>query len=111
MTRDEQKSVDVQRDTKGRFTAGRWKQGESGNPKGRPLDKKYISEALKGLLASNPQLLRELVEAIIKEAKKGNIQAFKEISDRTEGKVTEVIELDTTPLQEKLARLRGYKRE
>jgi len=66
-----------------------FKPGEVHNPKGRPKDKKYISEALKDLLASNPQLLEEVVEAILKEVKRGNIPAVKELLDRTEGKVVE----------------------
>ena len=67
----------------------RWKLGQSGNPKGRPPDKKYISEALKDLLAKDPVLLKEVVQAILKEVKSGNTQAFKELLDRTEGKVAE----------------------
>lgn len=98
MTIDEQKSVELQRDSKGRFTTGRWKPGESGNLKGRPLDKKYISEALKDLLANNPDLLKEVVESILKEVKRGNVQAFKELTDRTEGKVADKIEGTENPV-------------
>ena len=100
MTIDKQKPVDLlQTNNKlGGCTGKGWLPGQSGNPLGRPKDKKYISEALKGLLASNPQLLKELVEAIIKEAKKGNVQAFKELSDRTEGKVADKIEGTENPV-------------
>ena len=70
-----------------------WKPGESGNPKGRPKDIKYISEALKDLLAKDPILLKEVVQAMLKEVKTGNIPALKELLDRTEGKVTENIEV------------------
>jgi len=98
MTRDEQKSVDMQRDNKGRFTTGRWKPGQSGNPKGRPPNKKYISEALRELLESDPELLKELIKAITGKAKKGDVPAFKEISDRVEGKVADKIEGTDTPV-------------
>jgi len=75
-----------------------WKSGQSGNPVGRPKDKKYISEALKDLLASNPDLLLDIVNAIIKEASKGNVQAFKELTDRSEGKVADKIEGTDIPV-------------
>ena len=67
----------------------RWKPGESGNPNGRPKNVKYISEALRELLGGDPALLKELVLAIASKAGKGDVQAFKEITDRIEGKVVE----------------------
>lgn len=74
------------------------KPGEIRNPSGRPKDKKYISEALKELLAKEPELLREVVLAIVKQAKIGNVQAFKELTDRTEGKVADKIEGTENPV-------------
>lgn len=75
-----------------------WKPGQSGNPLGRPKDKKYISEALKDLLANDPDLLKQVVEAMLREVKSGNIPALKELLDRTEGKVADKIEGTENPV-------------
>ena len=85
------------------------KPGEVRNPAGRPKDIKYISEGIRQYLREHPEEALAIVTKVISEAKAGNIPALKELLDRSEGKVTEVIELDTTLLQEKLARLRGYR--
>lgn len=86
-----------------------WPKGVSGNPSGRP--KKVITDRLDKILA---QLLPEseakrlklhqgatvgdaMVLAVIRQAKRGNVKAFKEITDRIEGKVTEHIEVSTPP--------------
>ena len=89
-----------------------WKPGESGNIAGRPKDIKYISEALKDLLAKDPVLLKEVIEAMLKQVRLGNIPALKELLDRTEGKVADKIEgtLDITTLQDRLFKLRQVKR-
>ncbi len=74
------------------------KPGEIRNPKGRPKDIKYISEALKDLLAKDPVLLKQVVEAMLREVKQGNIPALKELLDRTEGKVADKIEGTENPV-------------
>lgn len=70
-----------------------WKPGQSGNPGGRPK-RKYITDALKECLESNPEELRKMAQAAIREALNGNIRAFQEIADRTEGKVADIHKIE-----------------
>jgi hypothetical protein len=65
----------------------RWKPGQSGNPNGRPKGIKYISEALRDLLASDEKLADELARNLANRAKKSD-SAINIIFERTEGKVT-----------------------
>ena len=102
MARDEQESVDVQRDSKGRFTTGRWKPGQSGNPNGRPPNKRYLSELARDLLKQvrrgdlDGKTTDELVVlALVKEALKGNTKAIEMLHDWTEGKVPDKHEIET----------------
>jgi len=76
----------------------RFKPGEIHNPNGRPKDKKYISEHLKAYLEDNPGILHNIVLAWLVEARTGNVQALKELLDRTEGKVAEKIEGTENPV-------------
>src|SRR5262245_106790 len=77
---------------------------QSRNPAGRPPSKKYLSEAYREWLSlpdeddptlSNADVVAAKVGAA---AKKGNISAASEISDRTEGRPRQAIELDTSGL-------------
>jgi hypothetical protein len=89
---------------KGKFPPGnkignRFKKGETGNPSGRPKLTR-LSEALREQLAeampNAPE--RTVAEAIartlIREAISGNVQAIREIGDRTEGKPMQKVDLD-----------------
>ena len=72
---------------------GRWEPGQSGNPKGRPLDS--LTSLLKHYLeqGANKAHKEEIIEALVDLAKspgvQGQVAALKEIFDRIEGKVTE----------------------
>jgi len=74
-----------------------WKPGESGNPKGRPPNIKYVSEALRERLARGEldavTLADILADSLIKRAKKSDF-ALNIILERTEGKVTQPITPD-----------------
>ena len=76
-----------------------FRQGESGNPQGRPKRTK-LGEALLAQLAetgANEQTIAERVaQALVKEALAGNVQAIREIGDRTEGKPRQTIAVDAT---------------
>ena len=89
----EEKSIDIQRDSKGRFIKGRWKKGESGNPAGRPPKNLSITSLVKELLetedATGKTNAELIAEAIIELAKKKDLPAIRELLDRIEGKVTE----------------------
>ncbi len=75
--------------------ATRWKPGQSGNPSGRPK-KLHISDALRAELeaegpdgvANDSAIARKLVDM----ARHGNLEAIREIADRTEGKARQRIE-------------------
>ncbi len=88
----------------GKFPSGnkignRFQKGESGNPSGRPRLTR-LTDALREQLAEiNPNAPEETVaeqiaRALISEAKNGNVQAIREIGDRTEGKPKQAIDLD-----------------
>ena len=81
-----------------------WKKGQSGNPGGRPK-KASITEAFLAVLEkpvpNDPQKRNyaELIaEATARQAIKGNVQAVKEIADRTEGRARQSIEIELTPI-------------
>ncbi len=75
--------------------ATRWKPGQSGNPSGRPK-KLHITDALRAELErtgpdgvpNDTAIARVLVEI----ARAGNLEAIREIADRTEGKARQRIE-------------------
>ena len=83
----------------GNKIGNRFKKGETGNPQGRPKLTK-LTEALREQLAEiNPDapeetIAEQIARALISEAKTGNVQAIREIADRTEGKPKQAIDLD-----------------
>jgi hypothetical protein len=74
--------------------SGRWKPGQSGNPKGRPLSKPY-KEALERQLAMlamqkglSPEQGYDMIAAAhTAKAMSGDMAAIKELADRIDGKV------------------------
>ena len=91
-----------------------WKPGVSGNPNGRPkkgeawadvanelLNSKEIDITLKMAdgkvkrlnLESDKSFRHAVIVGMIKEAMKGNVQAAREVADRTEGKAKEIREV------------------
>lgn len=87
------------RDERGRFVKGNghaFKPGESGNPAGRPKSV-TLSEALRLKLAEDAPgkldktVAEQIAQALVREAVKGNVQAIKEIGDRTEGKPRQTV--------------------
>ena len=88
----------------GQFAPGnklgnRFQPGESGNPNGRPKRTK-LTEALTAQLAEmapaapEKTIAETIAKALIDEALKGNVQAIREIGDRTEGKPRQSLEID-----------------
>jgi hypothetical protein len=83
----------------GNKTGNRFKKGETGNPNGRPRLTR-LTDALREQLAEiNPDapeetIAEQIARALISEAKSGNVQAIREIGDRTEGKPKQAIDLD-----------------
>lgn len=84
----EETKTGIIRDEQGRFV-----NGVSGNPDGRPPDteeqiitKKAVKELIKEYKEGLADALEKVSPILIAEALKGNIQAIKEINDRVMGK-------------------------
>jgi hypothetical protein len=99
----------------GQFAPGnklgnRFKPGETGNPAGRPKRTK-LTEALTAKMAEiAPEAVEETIaervaQALIDEALKGNVQAIREIGDRTEGKPRQTLDADLTIESYRVARV------
>lgn len=88
-----QKQEDLeQRNSKGQYLPGNgpFEAGVSGNPNGRPPNKDSITYQIKQALAKGEGIeAKALAKMAIKEAKAGSYPHFREILDRTDGKVTE----------------------
>jgi hypothetical protein len=96
-TGDQRESLQIEDEPK-RAPGGeatRWKPGQSGNPSGRPK-KLHITDAIRAELEregpdgipNDEAIARVLVEL----ARTGNMEAIREIADRTEGKARQRIE-------------------
>jgi hypothetical protein len=88
----------------GKFSPGnsigkKFPPGTSGNPNGRPKLTR-LTEALREQLseispdADEQTVAEQIAETLIKLALSGDVQAIREIADRTEGKPKQAIDLD-----------------
>src|ERR1700683_546374 len=91
--------------------AHRWKKGQSGNPSGRPKSK-TLSDAYRNKLEepvpNDPEgrTWAELIaEAQVRDAVRGNVQAAREIADRTEGRARQAIEFEDTTMANAFERM------
>ena len=79
---------------------GRWKQGRSGNPKGRPKKNLCIPDILKEIgeedFGNGASNLEQVMRVVFKKALNGEMRAIEYISERMEGKpaVKEIINKD-----------------
>ncbi len=85
----------------GHTLGNRFQKGQSGNPSGRPRLTKLTDALREQLAETNPNapeetVAEEIARALISEAKIGNVQAIREIGDRTEGKARQAIDLDVS---------------
>lgn len=81
-----------------------FKPGQCGNPKGRPKGKslksvlnELLAEEITIVEAGNKRKMKAneaIALTLIKEALNGNIQAIKEIFDRTEGKARQSVSIE-----------------
>jgi hypothetical protein len=96
--------TDAKQTRKNKFPPGnkvgkQFPKGQSGNPQGRPKLTK-LTEALREQLAeiapNAPErtVAEVIARALIREAVSGNVQAIREIADRTEGKPMQKVDLD-----------------
>lgn len=91
--------------------AHRWKKGQSGNASGRPKSK-TLSNAYKNKLEeavpNDPEgrTWAELIaEAQVRDAVRGNVQAAREIADRTEGRPRQAIEFEDKTMTQAFERM------
>lgn len=68
-----------------------FKPGQSGNPAGLPKGTKWLKTRLRELLESGG-LGDRVLEALIKKAQDGDVQAIREILDRIDGKVAQEVD-------------------
>lgn len=85
-----------------------WKKGQSGNPAGRPPLIKYVTDHVRDVLLEQDEETgksnaRLVAETIVAEAKAGTPALVLSLLDRTEGKVTD--KLDVTSAGKSLADL------
>jgi hypothetical protein len=87
----------VNRRTDGTFGRGnqigrQFQPGKSGNPKGRPTERPLTIALREALDANDGELIKILVQVAIDEALSGNFRYFKEIFDRSDGKVSDKVQ-------------------
>ena len=77
------------------FIDNQWKPGQSGNPGGRPVGKSITAE-LRKLIDSgtNAQDMAKILYALCKRLGPDQMKAFKELLDRTDGKVAETHKIE-----------------
>ncbi len=82
----------------------RWKQGQCGNPQGRPKRKLFDQDLRTALKANRGQRSKELVAALIDKAKGGDVAALKLIAERVSGKPRPAEVSSTATADERLSR-------
>ncbi len=102
MSTEKQRENTGGRDTQGRFTKDTptaFKPGQSGNPAGRPKSI-TLSEAIRLQLVktvsegSDVTFAEAIAQVLCVAAVRGNVNAAREIADRTEGKPKQSVDLD-----------------
>ena len=71
-----------------------WKEGTSGNPKGRALYKPFKYALMVDLLRDGPDMprLQKIVQAVLHKAEQGDIEAVKFVADRLDGRAVQQID-------------------
>ena len=95
-------TTDAKQTQKNKFPPGNkigktFPKGVSGNPQGRPKRTRLtdaLREQLQEVLANDHTIAETIARVLIKEACNGNIQAIKEIGDRTEGRPAQKLDID-----------------
>lgn len=68
--------------------------GQSGNPTGRPKKLPEIDDLLADVLGEEGIEAKQILEALIKKAKKGDVRAAEVLFDRAFGKAKQFIKAD-----------------
>ena len=77
---------------RGNKIGNRFRQGESGNPQGRRPERPLTAALREALDANDGELIKTLAQVAIDKALSGDFRYFKEIMDRTDGKVTDKVQ-------------------
>lgn len=72
-----------------------WQKGQSGNPHGHSKSRRVTAALMKQL--DKPEIQERLVQIWLEQAAKGNFQFFRELLDRSEGKVPTPVEVEAKP--------------
>ena len=84
-----------------RDNEGRWLQGQSAHPEGRPPVKHCISDQLRRILDLSPEEIKDFKPTTgaqviaLRMYKDSDSQVLKELLNRAEGKVTDVVDMRT----------------
>jgi len=79
---------------KGNKVGNRWKKGESGNPNGRKNAARDILNKILDTEIDDLSKRERLMNKLVNMANMGNLNAIKEVLDRTEGKSVEHIKTE-----------------
>ncbi len=74
-----------------------FQKGQSGNPGGRGKNRPWrdaIERAIERASKEGMQVVDDLADALIKKGKEGDVTALKELGDRLDGKVPQVLQGD-----------------
>lgn len=79
------------RDEKGRFL-----KGSIANPTGRPKKGTALTDVMREILETEPDLKSQIVRVLLEGAKKGDISFIREVLDRIDGKPTVTADIHNT---------------
>lgn len=84
------------------FKKAQWKPGQSGNPKGRAKRGNTLADLIRDIgdqpyKDEQKTLRNKAIEALWTKAGKGDVAAFKALTDRTEGFPRQSVEIDNRP--------------
>lgn len=72
-----------------------WQKGQTGNPHGHSKARRVTAALMKQL--DKPEVQERLVQIWLEQAARGNFQFFRELLDRSEGKVPTPVEVEAKP--------------
>ena len=86
----------------GKNKGHKWKEGESGNPNGRPKKGYSITEMMKEMLNEQPEIKKGIGQRIAKKALEGDPAAIKMLWQYMDGMPLQKNETDVTSKGEKI---------
>ena len=74
----------------------RWKPGQSGNPRGRPVERPITQAIREALDAGDIASVKELAATGLRRARAGDFRFWREVLDRLDGPVRQELAADVT---------------